>query len=67
MRFLIDENRTHWKFGHSYNARLLQEPTIKEELTMLEWLEGKKYTWYSHDTICFKNEHDRTLFVMRFS
>lgn len=73
MRFFLDETKNHWLFGHSYNVRILDELTYRQEMKLLGYLytlednKRSKYTWYSEDTICFESEHERTLFVMKFS
>lgn len=74
MRFFTTESSTHFLYRKSYNVHFLSEPSMKEELAMIYWLddiceshEDSAYTWYAHDTICFKKEYDRTLFLIKFS
>jgi len=76
MKFKLSERYDHWPFeGTNYRLQFYLDDLINDTLTvgmemsMMEWLidHGISHAWSIEDTIVFKREHDRTLFVLRFS
>ena len=74
MRFRLSERYDHWPFeGINYSLRFnwddWEKMSIGLEVKMMDWLEEHKisHAWSIEDTITFKREQDRTLFIMRFS
>ena len=76
MRFKLSERYDHWPFeGVNYKLHFYLDDLINDKLTvglevkMMDWLEDHKisHAWNIEDTITFKREQDRTLFVLRFS
>lgn len=74
MRFKLSERYDHWPFeGINYKLHFYHDDwdqmTIGQEVRMMDWLEEHRisHAWNIEDTITFKREQDRTLFVLRFS
>lgn len=76
MRFKLSERYDHWPFeGTNYRLQFYLDDLINDKLTigmevrMMDWLEKHSisHAWNIEDTITFKREQDRTLFVLRFS
>ena len=74
MRFKLSERYDHWPFeGKNYRLQFYYDDwdqmTIGQEVRMMDWLTDHKisHAWNIEDTITFKREQDRTLFVLRFS
>ena len=76
MRFKLSERYDHWPFeGMNYRLQFYLDDLINDKLTiglevkMMDWLEERmiSHAWNIEDTITFKHEKDRTLFVLRFS
>lgn len=71
MRFKLSERYDHWPFeGTNYICDLKSEEiSLGLEVRMMDWLEEHRisHAWNMEDTITFKREQDRTLFVLRFS
>ena len=74
MRFKLSERIDHWPFeGTNYRVQFyfdeLERMTIGQEVRMMDWLEDNmiSHAWNIEDTITFKREKDRMLFVLKFS
>lgn len=71
MRFKLSERYDHWPFeGTNYICELKYEQlSVGLEVSMMDWLMDHKisHAWSIEDRIVFKREHDRTLFMLRFS
>ena len=76
MRFKLSERYDHWPFeGTNYKLHFYLDDLINEKITpgmevrMMDWLEDRKisHAWNIEDTITFKRDQDRTLFMLKFS
>lgn len=77
MRFKLSERYDHWPFeGINYKVHMSMDDLIDEtkwtvglEMRMMDWLGDNKisHAWSIEDTITFKREQDRMLFILKFS
>jgi len=77
MRFRLSERYDHWPFeGINYKVHMSMDELMDEnkwtiglEMRMMDWLEEHmiSHAWSIEDTITFKREQDRMLFILKFS